>query len=424
MRKVYGLQILDSGTYYTSQPQVFIDPPEFDSGRYGGEIDSSVFKFGCGSLKHDSNDLTTLKEITDSAAGTNQFAMQSFWFYLDSLEPCTLAWHENFRIYVNNNNNLAITYSVDSSNKDAFQTENVQVRTTQSLFVQANQWHFAKIETNQTALNSASLRIGLDGAYAGTYVSNPNFYFFDSGDIIRLGYDSGYTAPEHKENVLGQYVIDSDINKSFTGNIDDFQFVIAKNKLTYDNTWSNWVPDSTGNTYEDSTPLVEEHWDYKTAKGKALIDSAKGEVSALILLDSGCGYGDSQEVGITFGAASTIDSDYRIGDDIYQTLSNGTKMRGEVTHYVLDSDGDSCRKLRLTHVGADDGEFSNFIIGESNGSRIINTSRGAGNTGLQVTSIKELNNISKNEQNDQFSDESDDFLDFSETNPFGDPEDQ
>jgi len=424
MRKVYGLQILDSGTYYTSQPIVTIDPPEYDSGRYGGVIDSSHFKFGCGSLQHDSNDVTTLTEITDSGGGLRRFAMMSFWFYLDSLKPCTLAWHEDFRVYINNNNNLSISLSVDSSNRQSGQVENVQVLTTQNLFVQANKWHFAKVETNQTTLNSGNLRIGLDSAYTGTYVMNPNFFMFDSGDIIRIGYDSGYTAPEHLENVNGQYITDSDINRSFVGNIDDFQFTIAKNKLVYDNTWSNWVPESSGDTYEDSTPLINEHFDYKRAKAKALIDSAKGEVKELILLDSGCGYGDSQDVGITFGPASSIDSDYSIGDNISQSHPSGTVMRGEVTHYILDSDGDSCRKLRLTHVGADDGKFRNFVIGDSIGTRIINRSRGLGLTGLQVESVTELNNISKNEQNDQFSDESDDFLDFSETNPFGDPEDQ
>ena len=422
MRKVYGLELLDSGTYYTSRPDVIIDPPEFDSGSYAA-IDSSFFKFGCGSLKHDSSNTSIMGTLTDSIGSqSNNFVMQSFWFYLDSLQPCTLTWNEKFRVFISNNNNLSISYIVDSSEKDAFQTNNVQVRNFSSAFVQANKWHFAKIETSHQ-----SLRIGLDSSHIGTYQmgvdTNDNF-FYDSGDVIRAGYDSGYTGPEHLENIGGQYVIDSDINKSFDGNIDNFHLTVEVGAYTFSNVWSNWVPESADSTYQDNTPMLSHHFDYRTAKGNAFIDSSTGRVDRLVLTDSGCGYGDSQDVGITFTAASSIDSDYRIGDNITQSHPSGTTMRGEVTHYILDSNGDSCRKLRLTHVGADDGKFRDFVIGDSIGTRIINTSRGAGLTGLQVESIKELNNISKNEQNQDFSDESDDFLDFSETNPFGDPEDQ
>ena len=41
---------------------------------------------------------------------------------------------------------------------------------------------------------------------------------------------------------------------------------------------------------------------------------------------------------------------------------------------------------------------------------------------MTVSSIPEDNRISSNEQNDDFSTLAGDFLDFSEDNPFGDPE--
>ena len=71
----------------------------------------------------------------------------------------------------------------------------------------------------------------------------------------------------------------------------------------------------------------------------------------------------------------------------------------------------------LTHVGADNGAFKEFII---NGD-VINTTLNSP-SGLYTTAVSEENRISNNEQNIDFSTISDDFLDFSEDNPFGDTE--
>ena len=43
---------------------------------------------------------------------------------------------------------------------------------------------------------------------------------------------------------------------------------------------------------------------------------------------------------------------------------------------------------------------------------------------MLISSVTEDNKISQTEQNETFSSISDDFLDFSENNPFGDPENQ
>jgi len=160
---------------------------------------------------------------------------------------------------------------------------------------------------------------------------------------------------------------------------------------------------------------------YAVDSGTAVVNGLlNGGITSISITDSGDGYIATPT--ITFVGGSVVDSDYRIGDDVYQTLPSGAKMKGEVVDYILDSDGDACRHLRLTHVGRDDGVFGNFMISDS--SAIINTSRGGGFNGLFVESITEINKVSQNEQNDNFSDESDDFLDFSEENPFGDPENQ
>lgn len=425
MAKVDTIEIVDAGRYYTTAPTIIIDPPDYDSDRFGGELDSSNFKFGGVSLKHDSNDLTTLDPVTDSiGAAALTFTMQSFWFYLDSLQPCTLTWNEKFRVFVDNNNNLAIAYVVDSSQRDGFQTDNVQVRDTQTLFVQKNKWHFAKIETY-----SNSLRIGLDSAYTGSYVSGFSVgdnYLYDSGDVIRIGYDSGYTGPNFKESILGQYVYDSDINKSFVGNIDNFQLTIKTGKTTYADPWSNWVPDSAEETYEYQVPMLWETFDFKQAKGVAVLDSFGG-ISKITITDSGDGYDSSQEIGVTFVGGHTVDSDYSIGDTVEQTLSSGVKMSGEIQRVVLDSAGDSSRCYYLAHVGADDGKYHTFVADSAlppfTTGTLINTTNSSIN-GLMITAVTEDNKISETEQNETFSTTSDDFLDFSENNPFGDPENQ
>ena len=176
-----------------------------------------------------------------------------------------------------------------------------------------------------------------------------------------------------------------------------------------------------GGTYFNVQPTITIDG-FATDSATATVTIGNGGVNTITITDSGNGYNSIPVVNVVGG--STVDSDYRIGDNIYQLLSNGTKMKGEVVRYKLDSAGDSCRRLYLTHVGAEDGKFRNFISGDSNGTQIINTSRGTGLLGLTVQSVVELNKVSENEQNDDFSTVSDDFLDFSETNPFGDPENQ
>ena len=102
----------------------------------------------------------------------------------------------------------------------------------------------------------------------------------------------------------------------------------------------------------------------------------------------------------------------KVGDIVTQTLSSGVIMTGEVSKY-----SDSDQKLHLVHVGADDGKYHTFIPG---GITIGNYTPAVNRT---VTLVTEDNKISSNEQNDIFSNfGGSDFLDFTEDNPFGDPE--
>lgn len=115
----------------------------------------------------------------------------------------------------------------------------------------------------------------------------------------------------------------------------------------------------------------------------------------------------------------TLDSaggGFTVGETVNQTLSSGVIMSGEVSAF-----SDSDNVLKLIHIGADDGNYHEFVA-----NRFV-----VGTTSLDlagklatatVSAVAEDNQISQNEQNTDFSTISTDFLDFSENNPFGDPE--
>ena len=100
---------------------------------------------------------------------------------------------------------------------------------------------------------------------------------------------------------------------------------------------------------------------------------------------------------------------YTIGETVIQ--SGGTyDMKGEVTFW-----SDSGNELRLAHVGATDGNFHEFTTSDL---VVGQTSSGA----ATPTLVEQLQEIQQDAQNAIFDSFESDFLDFSESNPFGDIE--
>ena len=115
----------------------------------------------------------------------------------------------------------------------------------------------------------------------------------------------------------------------------------------------------------------------------------------------------------------TLDSaggGFTVGETVNQTLSSGVIMTGEVAAF-----SDSDNVLKLIHIGADDGNYHEFV---ANRFVVGTTSLDLSGTlaTATVSTVAEDNQISQNEQNTDFSTIGADFLDFSENNPFGDPE--
>lgn len=148
------------------------------------------------------------------------------------------------------------------------------------------------------------------------------------------------------------------------------------------------------------------------ATAEAVIDS-NGVVTALNIIDSGDFYTAAPTISLTAPgqpAPGQPVPGFMIGEIVNQTLADGTIIRGEVVKW-----SDSDKKLHLVHVGGNDGKFHTFST--SSNQRLTGlTSLASG----VVTAINEDNQLSANEQNDIF--DGLDFIDFSENNPFGDPE--
>jgi hypothetical protein len=121
---------------------------------------------------------------------------------------------------------------------------------------------------------------------------------------------------------------------------------------------------------------------------------------------------DVVEAESAFQYKLTLDSaggGYTIGETVIQGFTD-YNMKGEVTFW-----SDSGNELRLAHVGATDGNFHEFT---TNALVVGQTSNGL----ATPTLVEQLQEIQEDAQNAIFDSFESDFLDFSESNPFGDIE--
>ena len=134
-------------------------------------------------------------------------------------------------------------------------------------------------------------------------------------------------------------------------------------------------------------------------------------------LDTGVDVIDQIERDYAYKYILTLDSTsgvITIGDTATQTLSSGVTISGEVAKW-----SDSDQKLHLIHVDTSDDKYHTFTTGSIT---LSGSNERYADSSFTVSAITEQNNISSNEQNTDFGTIAGDFLDFSESNPFGDPE--
>lgn len=99
-----------------------------------------------------------------------------------------------------------------------------------------------------------------------------------------------------------------------------------------------------------------------------------------------------------------------VGNTVTQTLASGITITGEITKYV-----DSDNILSLAHIGSSDGKFHLFTTSSQ-----ITSLDDDGNSLRRTISAVNQQVGQANAQNTYF-DNLVDFIDFTETNPFGDP---
>ena len=132
-------------------------------------------------------------------------------------------------------------------------------------------------------------------------------------------------------------------------------------------------------------------------------------------IDTGIDGANAIQSDFGYRVSLTMDSDgttngYTIGENVTQVFTSGTILTGEVAAW---SDSDNI--LHLVNFGADDGAFHLPVVGRSVfGTSSFNITN--------VTAVSEELAASNNEQNTVFGTDQAvmSFLDFSETNPFGD----
>jgi hypothetical protein len=106
-----------------------------------------------------------------------------------------------------------------------------------------------------------------------------------------------------------------------------------------------------------------------------------------------------------------ISGTFQVGEQVQKIIDsdNGKYLRAEVTNW-----NDSDDILTLAHIGRTDGLFGQFIDSD------LITGITSGASGRVETVAEKQGGITIG-QNDAFDNTADDFLDFSENNPFGDP---
>jgi hypothetical protein len=160
------------------------------------------------------------------------------------------------------------------------------------------------------------------------------------------------------------------------------------------------VPSSASDS--DSITVFLDHLDGERATATATIDATTGSVTGFTITDGGRLYDESPTP--TFSAPDS-GGDFVVGEVVTQVNTNYT-IKGEVTDW-----SDSDRVLQLAHVGSTDGTYREFGV---------NRKISGANASWIPSLVEELQEIQQESQNKIFDDFEGDFLDFSESNPFGD----
>ena len=200
--------------------------------------------------------------------------------------------------------------------------------------------------------------------------------------------------------------IERDYAYAYTLTLSDLRNVpIGSASIDSGGTVTSFTLSDSGNGYFAPPTITFTSETGTAAAATAVIDSDAGQITNVVMTNNGVGYDTAPSVSFS----SPDPDDFIIGETASIKLTSST-LTAEVADW-----NDSDNILKLIHLGASDGKFHQIPLSKA----VIGLTSGAGGV---ITVSAEDNQISENEQNDDFSPTSLDFLDFTENNPFGDPE--
>lgn len=162
----------------------------------------------------------------------------------------------------------------------------------------------------------------------------------------------------------------------------------------------NTIPVPTEELTSDAYTVHLSHYDGRVATIELTVD--EGVVVDATIVDGGNLYDSVPELEVSNPG---VEGFYATGEEVYQQFDD-YQMKGEVTNWNSET-----RMLDIAHNGATDGKFhtwveGKYIYGESAAFLLESVDEGE-------------NEIQPFSQNKTFEDFSQDFVDFSESNPFG-----
>jgi len=392
IKEVTSISLTDSGQLYTTAPSITFT---------GGFADSSdKIKFGNNSLDLGTNSYTYTVDSTD----TSMDGFIAFHLWVDSgalpdsaganLKPL-------WEMGVNGNGAFRRRFGLNSGGQLQSATKFTNVNSIVTWYVgpygtdervQEGQW-------NHISLSFTGADQGFATRRADVYINGVRTYYTNS---------SSFSGFFHDSDILFGSQLQGDFNGSIsfdspTGMYMDNLYLDSAGYTQSTN--DLYLNDSDGGKFSRSTLVKFVTFNNDSAVATATIDS-DGKVNSTTITSGGF-YTSAPTVAFS-AAPSTLVSQ---GDSATQTLSSGVKVTGELIKYS-DSDG----ILYIAHVGADDGKYHSFVTG-----RDIRFGSTSNSYIRNVTAVSEDNKMSENEQNDDFGTIADDFLDFTEDNPFGEP---
>jgi hypothetical protein len=420
-----SIEVLDSGYYYLFPPTIELPDP----------TPGPNFRFGDNSLYHDSANarFTFPADAQLINNPLNDRIVYRFYYWAESSG-------QEYNALINLNADLGQLYHRTSDNKIIFEDSSISFASEGSIIpydsdLDSGVWNYielhllnqqAKLHVNAvdvTPVNISPIDPTLvdSGSSIGAPVSatpiNPlvtsSFKGYIDQFVCIQTRDTKFRTPsplpvdisqvnrDGDTLVLGKVIIDFNNQRPTIGNIElNFGSVVSigvgnggtnMTKSSYDLVLS--APDGTAANF--------------TATGTALLES-DGTIPIILVDYPGVGYQSPPLVKIR--PQGDIVS-YAPGDKVYQTLATGVVLEADVTQF-----SDSDYRLHVVNVQTSDGVYHEF----STGVRVNRDS--ANGPGAFLISIDEVQQLSEIEQNDTFSTEAAGFLDFTETNPFGDPE--